>query len=268
MAADAMNLDTRIAVCCYAGDAHQVIEMRDLYTHHECPVTILSPTEYSTAPLDPIFGMGSIPNPPLGSPRVEISGLDCRSAGKATIVGQDSLDRQAEHLKILLTYPEKFFFVNDSDSFCLSPGLPKYLYETDVLWSSMVVDSMAFRAGLCEGPSGEPRKKYYPDGFPKLAFQPPYFFSRAVLEKLVAASAVVKINPHLPFIDHYMVQLAVQAGVSWDGFRDGFSAPISSHPAMLPAAIEKVRAGTVILHGAKGSKWSNPLVQAYRERTS
>lgn len=241
-----MNPDTRVAICCYADDQFQVVEMAALYRHHGCPITILSPDD-SKVFLD--FGAN-------------------RSAGKRAIVGQDSIDRQAAHLKALLEFPEKFFLVHDSDSFCLSPEIPAYLYaEPDLVWSNLIVDSMAFRNGLCDGPSGEPRKQYYPVGFPKLAFQPPYFFSRSVLEKLVAASASVEMNPHLPFIDHYMVQLAVAADVPWRCFPNGFSAPISSHPDMPGLAYQKVMAGVVMVHGAKGSKFSDPLVQAYKFRT-
>jgi hypothetical protein len=258
-----MNPDTRIAVCCYAGDAHQVTEMLNLYTHHECPVTILSPDEYSTVPLDAIFGAYVTP---LGSSRVDIPGLDCRYAGKAAIVGQDSIDRQAEHLKILLNYPEKFFLVNDSDSFCLSAKIPDYLYaEPNAVWSNMITDSNPYRSGLCNGPSGEPAKKYYPDGFPKLALQPPYFFSHTVLEKLVAATYSVSMNEHLPFIDHYMTQLAVQAGIPCKGFTDGWSGPISSHPDMPRVVLGAVNNGAVMIHGAKGVKWSAPLLEARRQ---
>ncbi len=239
-----MNEDTRVVVCCYAGDRHQVIEMLDLYKHHERPITVLSPDDS----------------------RVDIDGLDCRYVGKAAITGQDSLDRQAAHLKILLTLLEKFFLINDSDSFCLSPKIPDYLYaEPDVLWSIIMADTMAYRNGLCDGPSGEPRKQYYPDGFPKLAFQPPYFFSRTVLEKLVAASTTVEINPHLPYIDHYMVQLAVRANVPWKNYTNRFSAPISSDPGMPSVAYDAVKNGVVIIHGAKGVKWSAPLVEAHRQ---
>ncbi len=206
-----MNPSTCVGVCCYEGDAFQVREMIDLYRHHECPVVCLSPEDS----------------------QVLISGCLSHHAGKRAIIGQDSIDRQAAHLKILLDYSESFFLINDSDSFCLSSQIPVYLYEDPhCLWSNLIVDTMAYRNGLCDGPSGEPRKQYYPDGFPKLAFQPPYFFSRLILEKLVAATLSVSMNPHLPYIDHYMVQLAVEAGVPWKDFRDGFSAPISSHPDM------------------------------------
>lgn len=238
-----MNPDTRISVHCYVGDLRQVVELMPLYKHHGCPVTVLSPDDS----------------------RVNILGMDCQYAGKRAIIGQDSIDRQAEHLKVLwLLYHEKFFLANDSDSFCLSPEIPAYLYaDPDCLWSNMITDDHPYRSGLCDGPSGEPAKKYYPDGFPKLALQPPYFFSRTVLEKLVAATAVV--NEHLPFIDHYMTQLAVQAGVPCKNFIKGFSAPISSHPGMPAVAMDVVIKGAVMIHGAKGVKWSQPLVEAHRQ---
>lgn len=244
-----MNPDTRVAVHCYKGDARQVFELMPLYAHHDRPVTILSPADSHVNVMVPS------------------GNADCRWGGKAAIIGQDSLDRQAIHLRMLVEYPEHFFLANDSDSFCLSPAIPDYLYAAeDVLWSNMITDSMPYRSGLCPGPSGEPTKNYYPDGFPKLAFQPPYFFSRAVLEKLVAATERVTMNPHLPFIDHYMVQLAVAAGVRWAGFPDGFSGPISSHPDMPGVAYRRVLDGAVMIHGAKGYQFSGPLIEAYRTR--
>lgn len=246
-----MNPNTRVAVCCYAGDAHQVEDLMPLYAHHECPITILSPAD---SPVQ------------VGDVAASSSGIEALALGKRAIIGQDSLDRQALHLKVLLAYQEHHFLINDSDSFCLSPVIPAYLYaEPDILWSNMITDSNAFRAGLCRGPSGEPTKKYYPDGFPKLALQPAYFMSRRVLERLVHATRFVTINPHLPFIDHYMTQLAVHAGVTCKGYTNGWSGPISSHPDMPPLAAEAARRGIVMFHGAKDWKWAAPLVEGHKQ---
>ena len=101
-----MNPDTRVAVCCYAGDAHQVTEMLDLYKHHECPVTVLSPTDSKS----------------------DVPGVDNLYGGKRAYIGQACLDRQVEHFKLLLKYyPEKHFLLHDSDSICISPELPACL---------------------------------------------------------------------------------------------------------------------------------------------
>lgn len=230
-----INPNTRVAVCCYAGDQQQVVETLDLHLHHECPVTILSPEDAKV--------------------EIQHPGVANRFGGKRQYIGQDSLDRQREHLRILLTYPEKFFLVNDSDSICLAPKIPDYLYaEPQFLWSNLIVDNMPFR-----------QQGYYPDGFPKLAFQPPYFMSREVVEKLLAAVAGENIpaNPQLAFIDHYMVQLAVKAGVPWKNFTNGISCPISSDRNSARVTWDAVRKrGTIFIHSVKAPQFWQPLVAA------
>lgn len=229
-----LNPDTRVAVCCYAGDQHQVVAALDLYLHHECPVVILSPNDS----------------------RAEINhpGVENRFAGKRAYIGQDLLDRQREHLRILLTFPEQFFLINDFDSICLSPKIPDYLYaEPDMLWSNLVIDNMPVR-----------QTGHYPAGFPKLAFQPPYFISRGTLEKLLATVTDENIpaNPMLSFIDHYMVQLAVKASVPWRGFPQGISAPISSDQNSARLAWDAVCNGIIMIHSVKAPAFWEPLVAA------
>jgi len=230
-----LNPNTRVAVCGYAGDAHQVTAALKMYTHHECPLTILSPEDA----------------------KIEIEGVDCRFGGKRAYIGQDSLDRQRDHLRILMTYPEKYFLINDSDSMCLSPKIPAYLYMEDILWSNLVVDNMEFR-----------QKGYYPDGFPKLAFQPPYFMSRNVIATLLACveGDNITANPMLAFIDHYMVQLAVKANQLWAGFIDGVSYPISGDRNSARVAWDAVRhRGVVMIHSVKSPEFWQPLADAYND---
>jgi hypothetical protein len=199
--------------------------------HHECPVVILSPDDA----------------------KVEISGVESRFGGKRAYTGQDSLDRQREHLKILLSYPENHFLIHDSDSVCLSPEIPQYLYAEDALWSNLVVDNIPGR-----------EHGYYLNGFPRLAFQPPYFVSRKVLERLVASveGGNLTANPTLPFIDHYMVQLAVHSGVPWKNFRDGITGPISSDHSSFVAAWNAVQRGAVMIHSVKSPDFWRPLMRA------
>lgn len=231
-----LNPNTRVAVCGYAGDAHQVTAALRMYHHHECPVTILSPDDA----------------------KIEIPGEDCRFGGKRQYIGQLSLDRQREHLRILMTCSEDYFLINDSDSMCLSPKIPQYLYdEPDFLWSNLINDNMPFR-----------QHGYYPDGFPKLAFQPPYFLSKKGIETLLSCVEVENIpaNPKLAFIDHYMVQLAVKANFPWRDFRDGISCPISSDQNSRRVTWDAVRRrGTVMIHSVKDPQWWEPLVAAHAE---
>ncbi len=228
-----MNPNTRVAVCCYAGDLVQVTGALELYLHHECPVTILSPTDAKV--------------------EIQQPGIESRFGGKRAYTGQASADRQREHLKLLLECPEDFFLVHDSDSVCLSPEIPAYLYSEDVLWSNLVVDNMPGR-----------EHGYYIDGFPSLAFQPPYFFSRKVLEQLLASVAAenLPVNPTLPFIDHYMVQLAVKAAVPGKNFRDGITGPISSDRNSFSRAWEAAQRGVVMIHSVKAPAFWQPLVAA------
>jgi hypothetical protein len=228
-----LNPNTRVAVCCYAGDGPQVSGAVPLLVHHECPVVILSPTD----------SMFAIDHP----------GIENKCGGLRQYTGQLSLDRQREHMRILLEYPEDFFLMHDADSVCLSPKIPDYLYTKDVLWSNLVHDSMRERA-----------QGFYMDGFPRLAFQPPYFLSRKTIERLLAPVAVenISMNPTLPFIDHYMVQLAVKAGVPWENFTDGFTGPISGDYPSFKRAWDAVQRGAVMIHSVKAPESWQALMTA------
>lgn len=225
-----MNPSTRVSVHCFEGDGHYVEEALDMYTHHQCPVTILSPEDS----------------------RVEIAGMDCQFGGCRQSAGQLSLDRQRRHMEMLLTMPEQSFFLNDADSMCLSPQLPDYLYaEPNVLWSNLVYN-----------PIPEQQAGYAP-GVPRLAFQPPYFMSRSVMSRLTEVAEGVEANPVMPFIDHYMVQLALKAGVTFKAFPDGLSYAISTGRGEMERAVVEVRhKGFIFIHSVKGQMYWRPLVDA------
>ena len=195
-----MNEDTRVVINCYAGDKHLITQKLDFYTHHECPVVTFSPEDS----------------------KVEIPGIESRFGGIVGKEGQLSLDRHDRQLEMLLEFPEKYFLFHDPDSVCVDPKIPDYLYaEPDTLWSNIIVDSAHWR-----------QQGFYPEGFPKLAFQPPYFLFRETVAKLLSvAKGKTPINPALPLIDHYWVQLAVNARVTGKTFPDGTSHPISGDPA-------------------------------------
>jgi hypothetical protein len=194
-----MNPDTRVIVCCYQGDMHQLYLPG--YLQHGCPVTVLSPDDSRAVFDEP--------------------GIDCAFAGKRAYIGQDSLDRQREHLKLMLTYPEKFFLIHDSDSIMLDAKIPDYLYvEPNVVWSNQVDD------GIPE------HQATFKEGWPHVAFQPPYFLSRQTIEAMLAVAGHpdVQATPMMPFIDFYMVQLTVVAGLPWKRFKDCLSCPITCDP--------------------------------------
>jgi hypothetical protein len=168
--------------------------------HHECPVTILSPEDSQVI--------------------VDRPGINYRFGGRRAYIGQDSLDRQRRHLGILLEYPENYFMVHDSDSVCLDAKIPDYLYaEPDLLWSNQVFDDIPEH----QGQFGD---------WPRVAFQPPYFLSRRTIEAMLAVAddPRVQASPVMPFIDFYMVQLGMVAGLPWRRFMDCISCPITADP--------------------------------------
>lgn len=228
-----MNEDTRISIHCYAGDIHQV--NFDLMHQHGCPITILSPEDS----------------------RAEVSDEDCKFGGKRAYVGQDSLDRQVRHMELLLEYPENHFLMHDSDSILLDAKIPDYLYaEPDFVWSNQVIDAI---------PEHQP---FFPDGWPHVAFQPPYFMSRKIMQALVTAAKDprAKANECMPFIDFFMMQLTMIAGVPWRRLNDCVSCQISADPLKEPTmtpelfmhheagfrlASDAINKGCQILHSVK-----------------
>jgi len=220
-----MNPDTRIAVCCYAGDQHQVIKALGNYLQHTRPVVILSPED----------------SPAI----INYPGIENRVGGKRAYIGQESLDRQRKHLEILLTFPENHFLIHDADSICLSAEIPKYLYEEpDFVWSNLVNDDIP-----------EHKVEFDTrDNWPHVAFQPPYFLSRATIEKMLAVAGRPEAlaSPVMPFVDFYMVQLTMLAGLGFRRFRNCVSC--SDHPSLLGWQImtNQVRDdGVVIVHSVK-----------------
>lgn len=178
-----MNEDTLVAICAYTGDQHQVINALGQYIHHQCPVVVFSPTN---APAHVVY-----------------PGIERRFIGEACYIGGSSLDRQRQHLETLLTYPHKFFLLHDSDSFCLSPKLPDVLYKCSqkTIWSNEVT---------------EPRPHQSP--YPKLAFQPPYFLSRNVIEQMLRVAGRVGTHPITPYIDWWMLAVSHEAGLHHRSF--------------------------------------------------
>jgi hypothetical protein len=235
-----LNPDTRVAVCCYSGDGHQVVEALEFYLHHECPLTVLSPADSKVD--------------------VNYPGVTNVFAGKAAYIGPDSFDREMLHLAALLQYPENHFLIHDADSIMLDPKIPDYLYaEPDMVWSNQVTDAIP------------EHQSFFPEGWPHVAFQPPYFLSRRTIEAMLAVKddpRVIRDHPCMPFIDFYMVQLTIVAGLPWRRLMDCISCPISidlrkvNPPeadlvtydmGMKIASNAVLREGTSVLHSVKNS---------------
>lgn len=192
-----MNENTLISVHGYTGDVDRVTRHMPLYLHHERPVLILSPEDA------PILRTGVPGN------------IGYHAVGKRAYIGQFSLDRQHEHLKVLEREPFDWFLANDSDSFCIPPRIPLYLYERpDIFWSNEVP---------------EPRPHASP--LPKLALQPPYFFHKSSLSKMLEFAPGIVMHPITQYIDHYMLQLTHAAGVRHETFRHGKNdCTVMAHP--------------------------------------
>jgi hypothetical protein len=161
----------------------------------------------------------------------------CRTAGQRAYIGQLSLDRQVAQLRAMLDYPFDFFLANDSDSLCISPKIPEYLYEEDVLWSNEVSDMMHHR---------QPGYRW-----PRLAFQPPYFFSRAILEKMVITAGKFGTDPQTPFIDWWMMAVAVAGNIPHKNFPHGVSCPTSDYNTRRHMCDRIANHGAVMLHSVK-----------------
>lgn len=192
-----MNEDTLVTVHCYQGDAHQVRGGLKTNLRHGCPILVLSPEDSPVvfdAPASVSFAHG----------------------GKRGYFGQDSLDRQVTHMKMLLDTPYRYFLMNDSDSYCLAREIPSYLYgqAKNMVWSNIVNET-------------RPHESPYP----KLAFHPSYFMERQTIEKLlkVVTQPSVRAHPVTPFIDWFMLALTEEAHVGYASYPNGVSFPAWRH---------------------------------------
>jgi len=224
------ELNPRTLVSChgYFGDSAQIKNMLRYQEHHQCPLIIVSPVDSRIDRMGPHI---------------------CRFAGQRQYIGQLSLDRQFAQLRLLLDYPFDFFLANDSDSLCISPKIPDYLYhEPDVFWSNEVSDLMHAR-----------RPEYQ---WPRLAFQPPYFFSRAVLERMVATQGTFPTDMQTPFIDWLMMAICVAGKIPHKNFRDGISCPTSDFNSLRHMCNHITQRGAVMLHSVKRPQALQEIVSA------
>jgi hypothetical protein len=235
-----MNENTLVTAHGYGGDAHQIKMLLPYMLHHQCPIAVISPTDS-----------------PIGALQVSVRReVSFRSAGKRAYIGQDSLDRQKLQMQLLLRhYPQAWFLMNDSDSVCLSPKIPDYVYQDpNIVWSNVVDDSgvhpMAERLKNIKTtfPDQEP---VYP--WPQLAFQPPYFMHRSAIEKIVAVADSVRADCRTPFLDWAIMAWTVKAGLAYKGFPDGAScATCPELPGGLETMARLVREeGKIFVHSVK-----------------
>lgn len=202
-----MHHDLLVAICGYQGDANQIDNLWPAHVQHHAPILILSPED------SPIYRPGVL----------------CCAVGKRAYIGPESLERQWMHLNVLKAMHADWYLANDADSCLLSPGLPDYIRaRPDVLWSNKVPDDIHIRPA------------HYP--LPRFALQPPYVFSRQVLDRLLSKGQFPYDDQSLygyygdtkwcqtPYIDWYMMALAHYTGVITERFPDGASCPTSECP--------------------------------------
>lgn len=226
-----------VAVSAYSGDRDQVETNFECYAHHGAPVLILSPAD---APIE------------------DVAGAECATAGKAGWIGKHTLERQRLFLKILLDEGADFVLFNDADSVCLSPKIPRYLYDNpNIFWSNEVLDT---------NPA--------PSRLPKLAFQPPYFLSRGVIRAMlrVAATPALSFMEKSPkgwplplptqCIDHWMLQVVYAAGIRHRGFPDGASFETKSEHGLNTMKDHVGRQGKVFIHQVKTKSVLDSLLES------
>ena len=224
------NGKTLVVVHGYKGDEGQIVGNLPAIEHHDLPIVIMSPWD------SPIKTMG---------PHI------CREGGKRAYTGQESLDRQLEHMKMMLDYDADFFLCNDSDSFLLNPEIPQILYNhRHEVFSNEVIDP---RVPDCHAP------------LPHIAMQPPYFFSRESLERMVRVGHECKAHPVTPFIDWYYVQLVYAAGLRHTNFPKGMSCETRSDHGK-SVMEQKVFQGAEFIHSVKEGHFRERLQHIWQSR--
>jgi hypothetical protein len=234
--------DLLVAVSAYAGDLPQVERLLPYYLHHGVTVAMLSPSD---APIT----------------KMSDARVQCRWVGEAEHHGPKSLIRHKLFLKELLSFEDKnWFLFNDSDSICLSPQIPSYLFAEPACWSNEVQDINA-------GPSR----------LPKIAVQPPYFFHRSVLSALHSVAESGNYPPSFwnestgaflqtEAIDHYHMQLSHGSGFPVKNYRDGASFNTETD-SDLELMCRHVRVwGRVFIHAIKTPRALQRVVSAYQHR--
>lgn len=228
-----MNESTIVAVHCYAGDAHQVTNAMGLYQHHGCPVVLLSPEDSG----------------------VQLPMTINRSGGSRAYTGMVSVERQARHLEILLEYDAEHYLLHDSDSVCLSPELPRYLYDEP--------DTVFYNA--C--PTADYFKQLGVSWPVTTVFQPPLFCSRTSIEKMLAVydEAVADLPEFGQLIDWWFEAAARRAGLATKPFPDGISRPIwQLYETARIYAMVRCR-GVVFLHSVKDPEILDALHRAHQD---
>lgn len=238
-----LNPNTLVSIHGYAGDRKQIDILMDLYTHHECPIVIMSPSD------SPIKSVG---------PHICWHGKGLRA-----YTGQLSWDRQWEQMKQLLTYPFDWFFCNDSDSCSLEAKFPEYLYEDENTVYSNEVEDFRKPGESWQGLPPWPLD-YHAPPFELIAMQPPYFMHRKAMQKLVDVGPGIAC-PITPFIDWQLPYLCTLGGVNHKPFRNCASCETET-PNGIAVMSQCVLRGSIFVHAIKTQKAKDIIVSLHKQR--
>jgi hypothetical protein len=235
-------MSTLVVVQCWSGDVSRVQVSLEQYLHHGQPILLLSPVDASACIDHPL--------------------VTCQSAGPNDYNGTQSIERYKAQLTALLEYPATHFLLHESDSFCLSPEIPAYLYRDDnLVWGNYV--DVQYYLALSHEPDVEAAfLKYNP------AIQAPWFFSRPALEKMVAVfdDVVAELPPYARYIDWWFHTAPHLAGLDHRSYAShGISYPIttSGEAEIVRQAILR---GAVMIHSMKDVWARSQVLNAYTER--
>ena len=235
-------MSTLIVVQGYSGDQARIEHFLPQWTHHELPVLLLSPID---APVH------------IAHPQVT-----CRTAGPNDYNGELSVERYKQQIAAIADYEADWYMLNESDSFCLTPSVPEYLYgDPEVVranyanpwdWILMHDDPEPMRTLMTHD----------------TAMQAPWWFSRQALLRMieVADAAWDGCPPYAKFIDWWFHHAPHLAGLRHESYGfGGVTWPITG--AEGAAAIKHcILGGAVMVHGVKDEVALAGVLKAYEEK--
>lgn len=210
----------------------------DLYLHHGHDVLLLSPVDA------PVY---------IDHPQVV-----CRTAGNNAYNAEAAaFGRYGPQFRALLDHHADWYLLNESDSFCLDPEIPPYLYKDEkVVWSNYA-DPFGFMEMNGESDMGHEYPKHYP------VMQAPWFLSRRALEGMVAVhdQAYEPLPTYAKFIDWWFHTATHLAGFDHNEYGAG-----GITHAWEPNLVVAVSNGAVMVHGAKEPGVRQAVLEAYERR--
>lgn len=166
--------------------------------------------------------------------------------GRASHHNTHAIERFIYFLRHLYLQDYENYIIHEYDSLCLAPTVPPVVSGWDLLWGNVFGDDTPLFAG-------------------KMFIHPPLALSskslRLILEEHDRFPAVVERG----FWDRWLGFIAPKAGVKVNPYGPlGFSCN-TIEPSQIPAAVEAVLGGAVMIHGVKTQQCFDALVRAYEK---